>query len=103
MTSFDSSGERGADRPGQDLWGQQPRPTPAPDGRWERELLERLAFASLNEQKAARRSRIFWRLVWLGLVLAALWLVGREGAAPTASSAHTAVVEIKGEIASGAN
>lgn len=102
MTSFDSSGERGADRPGQDLWGQQPRPTPAPDGRWERELLERLAFASLNEQKAARRWRIFWRLVWLSLVLGAFWLMGRESAV-TASSPHTAVVEIKGEIASGAD
>lgn len=101
MTSFDPSGERRSDLPGQDLWGQ--KSAPQPGAHWERELLERLAFASLNEQKAARRWRIFWRLVWLGLVLAALWLVGREGAAPTASSAHTAVVEIKGEIASGAN
>ena len=97
MTSFDPSGERGAGLPGQDLWGQKPNAAQAPN--WERELLERLAFASLNEQKAARRWRIFWRLMWLSLVLAALWLAGREGATPTASSAHTAVVEIKGEIA----
>ena len=68
---------------------------------WERQTLERLAFAALAEQRAARRWRIFMRLLWL-LLLAALawWLFFRSmpGGA-VKPSAHTAVVEIRGEIA----
>ena len=38
---------------------------------WERATLERLAFASLAEQKTQRRWRNFFRLAWLLLTLAA--------------------------------
>ncbi|GHC99490.1 peptidase [Pseudorhodoferax aquiterrae] len=84
----------------------EPHPSGSPpsDPQWERSLLERLAFASLKEQRAARRWKIFTRLAWLGFFIALAWLLLLR-AAPTAdtSSSHTAVVEIKGEIASGAD
>ena len=75
-----------------------------PDVQWERATLERLAFASLKEQRAARRWKNFTRLAWLVFFIALAWLLLLR-AAPTAdkSTEHTAVVEIKGEIASGAD
>jgi protease-4 len=71
---------------------------------WERNTLEKLAFASLNEQKATRRWKTFVRLSWLVFLVALVWMVLHRGT-PTASTtvAHTAVVEIKGEIAAGAD
>ncbi len=72
---------------------------------WERSVLEKLAFAALNEQRAARRWRIFMRLCWLVFFGVLAWtLMAREMASSATKSApHTAVVEIKGEIASGAD
>jgi protease-4 len=90
----------------------QPEPAAAalaePDHRgergWERATLEKLAFASLNEQKTARRWKTFFRLSWLVFFVALVWLAMHRGT-PTASTSapHTAVVEIKGEIADGAD
>jgi len=70
---------------------------------WERATLEKLAFASLKEQRVARRWRIAFRMLWLLVVVVALG-VGFERGAPATdgSKPHTAVVEIKGEIAGGA-
>ena len=66
-------------------------------------MLEKLVFATLAEQRATRRWRMFWRLLWLGLFGGmAWWLLSHEGT-PTSSAPHTAVVEIKGEIASGSD
>ena len=77
-------------------------PTETPG--WERNTLEKLAFASLNEQKATRRWKTFVRLSWLLFFVVLLWLVLHRGTpATSASVAHTAVVEIKGEIADGAD
>jgi len=69
---------------------------------WERATLEKLAFASLNEQKATRRWKTFVRLAWLAFFVFLVWL-GMSRSTPSAakSTAHTAVVEIKGEIANG--
>lgn len=71
-------------------------------GRWERATLEKLAFATLHEQRLARRWRIFFRLSWLVFVIVLAWFGFQqaEGQADV-TSPHTAVVEIKGEIASG--
>ena len=77
-------------------------PTETPG--WERNTLEKLAFASLNEQKATRRWKTFVRLSWLLFFVVLLWLVLHRGTpATSASVAHTAVVEIKGEIADGSD
>ena len=71
---------------------------------WERATLEKLAFAALVEQKSTRRWKTFVRLSWLAFFIALVWL-GLRSTAPVAdvSSPHTAVVEIKGEIAAGAD
>ena len=93
--------------PGQDLWaraasGAKEAAPPASPG-WERDVLERLVFATVNEQRAARRWRIFWRCVWTVLIVAGLWWLGRDSTSASLSGPHTAVVEIKGPIADEAN
>jgi len=71
---------------------------------WERATLERLAFATLAEQKAQRRWRNFFRLAWLLLIVTVLWLsLSRSHVSANASTAHTALVEISGEISSEAD
>ena len=80
---------------------QDPSPR---DTRWERETLEKLAFASLREQRAARRWKVALRLLWLAfLVTMVVWWM-REVHTPqvTSSSPHTAVIEVRGEIAADA-
>jgi protease-4 len=71
---------------------------------WERATLEKLAFAALNEQKATRRWKTFVRLSWLAFFIFLVWMALQRSAAVTAATTpHTAVVEIKGEIAAGAD
>jgi protease-4 len=71
---------------------------------WERVTLEKLAFAALNEQKATRRWKTFVRLSWLAFFVFLLWFgLHRSTATTSVSGPHTAVVEIKGEIAAGAD
>ena len=66
-------------------------------------MLEKLAFSALAEQRSVRRWRTFTRVMWLGFFVFLAWaLLGRDMAATTKSGPHTAVVDIKGEIASGA-
>ncbi|WP_198970996.1 S49 family peptidase [Xylophilus sp. ASV27] len=69
---------------------------------WERATLEKLAFAALKEQRAARRWKIFMRLSWLVFLLAIAWMLFHRAAPSTAkSTAHTAVIDVKGAIAEG--
>jgi protease-4 len=72
---------------------------------WERDTLERLAFATLAEQRASRRWRIFFRMAWFALVVVLLWTGMHKGGVggTSPSQPHTAVVAIKGEIADGAD
>ena len=67
-------------------------------------MLEKLAFAALAEQRAARRWRIFFRLAWLLLFAGLVWTLASNEMASNASKSapHTAVVNVKGEIADGA-
>jgi protease-4 len=70
---------------------------------WEREAIEKLLFASLKEQQTARRWKLFFRFAWLAVLGAAVWLwMQQTQATGPASSPHTAVIEVKGEIAAGA-
>lgn len=88
------------------LDAERPNNNPAPNGPsatpgWERAVLEKLAFAALEEQRAARRWKLFGRLSWLAFFLLLVGLVwGLGGPSKGPSQRHTAVVEIKGEIAS---
>lgn len=69
---------------------------------WERATLEKLAFAALREQRATRRWKTFTRLAWLAFFVVLAWLVISRGTPSAAkTTAHTAVIEIKGEIAAG--
>ncbi|GAB2728120.1 S49 family peptidase [Melaminivora jejuensis] len=94
-----------------DLWAQPAtenvakgaQQTAGQNPAWERSVLEKLVLATLAEQRAARRWRIFWRFAWIALMGAMFWLVAtRDLASSTKSGPHTAVVDIKGEIAAGA-
>jgi protease-4 len=75
-------------------------PEPATPG-WERSTFEKLMFATLEEQRTARRWRSFIRLAWLAFFVFLLWALMYRGT-PSADKSlpHTAVIEIKGEIAS---
>ena len=69
---------------------------------WERAAIEKLAFSALKEQRSARRWKTFTRLAWLVFFIAAAWILFHRATPTTAkSTAHTAVVDIKGEIAEG--
>lgn len=70
---------------------------------WERKLLEQLAFAALNEQRAARRWKIFFRLVTLSFVgvviaLSAGWSPFAEVETGLGSGRHTALISLQGVI-----
>jgi protease IV len=54
----------------------------------------------LYERRIEQRWRIFFRLAWLGLVLAVLWAVFvARNHVNTATGPHTALIEVRGEIA----
>jgi protease-4 len=74
---------------------------PTADAGWERRTLEQLAFATLREQRAARRWRIGLRLAWLLLIASIAWaLLSESGPASvnTPIGPHTAMVTVRGEI-----
>ena len=104
---FPASGSAPPPPAAADLWAQAGKADSAKKDAqapgWERSVLEKLAFASLAEQRAARRWRTFTRLGWLVFVIFIAWAVlSRDMATATKSGPHTAVVDIKGEIAAGA-
>jgi protease IV len=80
----------------------QPSPATAAAVNWERTTLEKLVTSYMAEQKTARRWRTFVRLAWLAFfVLVAFSLLDRGTQSTDMNADHTAVIEIKGEIASG--
>ena len=82
-----------------------PREGSGHDDRWGQELLARLAFASLLEQRRARRWGIFFKSLFFLYLLTvtllalrpALWQQGLS----EVSGGHTALVSLEGLIASG--
>ncbi len=76
------------------------RNTDAP-GDWERDVLNRLAFASLNEQRRARRWGIFFKGLSFGFVLLVFFFVVLPGAdvgVDKPSGPHVGVVKVDGII-----
>jgi protease IV len=66
---------------------------------WERDVLARLAFAAVNEQKRARRWGIFFKLLFFIYLIAAFWMIqGDHGESNLVGGDHTALVELKGVI-----
>ena len=81
---------------------RSPTPDMKKDG-WEREILEKLAFATLNEQRARRRWNIFFKFTMLALIVFGIWLAldwGNKDVELTGP--HTALIEIDGPIEGGA-
>ena len=73
---------------------------------WERDTLERLVMAQIHEQRSARRWRIGFRFFWILLVFGVLWFSfhhGKNTASTAHPTAHTALIEIQGEIDAEAN
>ena len=105
---FPSSGSEQKPPVAPNLWAQAASDLGAKNATdtpgWERSVLEKLAFSALAEQRATRRWRTFMRLAWLTFFIFLVWWgLSREMAATSSKSGpHTAVVDIKGEIASGA-
>lgn len=67
---------------------------------WERETLEKLLFATVKEQRAARRWSIFFKLLILFVVFFSLWAYFdfSTGSDIEALGKHTALIEIDGGI-----
>lgn len=62
--------------------------------------LERLAMEVLRQHRSDRRWRVFFRFAWLGLVAVVLWFsFFQRAGTPAHSTPHTALVEVRGEIA----
>ena len=65
---------------------------------WEREVIEKLAFSALKEQRRARHWSIFFRTLSFAFLFGLLYLAFR-GQEPSISGKHTALVELNGAIA----
>ena len=68
---------------------------------WERETLEKLVFATVNERRAARRWSIFFKFAFLSLGLIGLWALydfNIAGSGDESLGRHTALIEIDGNI-----
>ena len=75
------------------------KPAPERSERWERDLLERLAFASLNEQRKARRWGIFFKLFFVAYLLVLLILAqSDQWGGKTLATRYTALVDLEGVI-----
>jgi protease IV len=67
--------------------------------RWERDLLERLAFAALTEQRRARRWGIFFKLFFVVYLLLILVMVQSDSWSGKAlAKNHTALIDVEGVI-----
>ncbi|KMZ12556.1 Periplasmic serine protease (ClpP class) [Candidatus Burkholderia humilis] len=74
---------------------------PRGNDNWECDALERIAMAAVREQRAARRWRIFFRFVFLGvLAVIAFGVFNFTGDRVAKASKHTALVDLQGEISS---
>lgn len=69
---------------------------------FERDVLNRLAFAAVNEQRRSRRWGIFFKFAMLSYVLGILYLYIPKDSTDMTGGAHTALVEISGPIADNA-
>ncbi|GAA5158460.1 S49 family peptidase [Viridibacterium curvum] len=76
------------------------------DPGWERNVLEKLAFESLREQRRRRRWGIFFKALgfaYFGFILFMVWGGGGKADKEGKGGEHTALVQIEGPIAPGAD
>ncbi len=74
---------------------------PAPRAAWDG-LPDQFARAYLGDRRSERRWRNFFRLSWLLLAMAMAYAVFSSRAHTAPSGPHTALIEVRGEIAAGA-
>lgn len=70
--------------------------------KWQQDVVNRLAFAALNEQRRSRRWNIFFKtlfMAYLFLIFFAIYFPERDGKAGLSVGKHTALVEVNGVIA----
>ncbi|MFO0441513.1 MAG: S49 family peptidase, partial [Betaproteobacteria bacterium] len=68
---------------------------------WERSVLEKVALAAIQEQRAARRWGLFFKMMLLIYLFALLFIgMGWFGKRDTLPGSHTALIDINGVIAS---
>jgi protease IV len=79
-------------------------PAAAPPARALEGTLESVARELLSDRRSDRRWRLFFRCAWLLFAFLLLWSVvaGRGQTGASSSLPHTALVEVRGEIAPGA-
>jgi protease IV len=73
------------------------------DGQWERGLIEKLAGAALREQRRARLWGIFFKLLTFAYVTVIIVLAVDWKGSGESAGRHTALVEVSGIIAPGAD
>lgn len=72
---------------------------------WERQTIRKVLLEHIREQQRARRWAIFFKLLYLALfIFVVFWLAAgpfdKERVSPVMARDHTALIEIRGEIAS---
>ena len=95
--------------PQDDLPGSGPSPSPSPAtapaasavlSRPLDSAVEQFAREYLSDRRSERRWRVFFRILWLLVLLLLVWsLVSARHAATAPSGPHTALIEVRGEIA----
>jgi protease-4 len=86
------------------MFGNSPSESNNDNPKWQEDIVNRLAFAALNEQRRSRRWNIFFKtlfIAYLFLVFFALYLPEETGKGITVGK-HTALVEFSGMIAANA-
>jgi protease IV len=72
---------------------------PAPYAALER-TIEKVARELIADRRRERRWRLLYRLAWFGLVAALAWVwLAHRGPGATPTGRHTALIEVRGEIA----
>lgn len=84
--------------------GKEKEPKSGGDS-WERDVLARLAFAAINEQRRSRRWGIFFKILIFIYLFLVFWSIQVNRGEPglVDSGEHTALVELKGIIADDAD
>ena len=68
------------------------------DTNWEKTSMEKILLETINEQRRARRWRLFFRFIWLGIIIAIFSYFMYDRKAPIVDGKYVAVVNLKGII-----
>jgi len=77
--------------------------SPGQASQWERQLLEKLSLAAINEQRRSRRWGIFFKLAFLAylVVILVLFSLDKDALDNVKHGSHSAIVDLTGVIAAG--